>query len=290
VAFGTLRFLDYARNDVTLISAAGLGEDDAAGGGLKDAGDGHLLDGIDKATPAFNDYHGAVVQECDALAGLFSFLNDVDAQLLAGEDHGFEGVGEFIDVEDAYALELGDTVQVEICGEDVGFELFGEVYKLGIHLSAINVFGLEDLDGKLALATETGEDFQAAAASGAAERVVGVGDVAKLIEDKSRDDESAADEAGLGDIGDAAVDDGAGVDEDPSVGPAGKRRSPGFSTGGGGEASKLTLALEAQGKAYGAEDAAEREGEDPAKPAIDLEEGNRGQSGDGEAGDEANSA
>ncbi len=56
------------------------------------------------------------------------------------------------------------------------------------------------------------QDVEAAAAAVALERVGRVGDELQLLQHELRDDERAVDEAGLADVGDAAVDDDAGVE------------------------------------------------------------------------------
>src|SRR5581483_5534484 len=56
------------------------------------------------------------------------------------------------------------------------------------------------------------EDVEAAPAAVALQRVAGVGHELELLEHELRDDERAVDEAGLADVGDAAVDDHARVE------------------------------------------------------------------------------
>ena len=57
------------------------------------------------------------------------------------------------------------------------------------------------------------QDVEAAAAAVALQRVGGVGDELQLLQHELRDDERAVEEAGLADVGDAAVDDHAGVED-----------------------------------------------------------------------------
>ena len=57
------------------------------------------------------------------------------------------------------------------------------------------------------------QDVEAAAAAVALQRVGGVGDELQLLQHELRDDERAVEEAGLADVGDAAVDDDAGVED-----------------------------------------------------------------------------
>ena len=83
---------------------------------------------------------------------------------------------------------------------------------------------LDDLDRRAGLLLHPGQDLQAAPAAVAAQRVGAVGDVLELVEDEARHDQRAVDEPGLDDLGDPAVDDRAGVDDDPRLArPAGSR-------------------------------------------------------------------
>src|SRR5262249_35262450 len=61
------------------------------------------------------------------------------------------------------------------------------------------------------------EHVEAASAAGTAQTVGGVGDVLELLQNKPRHHEGAKDKAGLRDVGDAAINDGAGVHEDSVV-------------------------------------------------------------------------
>ena len=58
------------------------------------------------------------------------------------------------------------------------------------------------------------QDVEAAAAAVALQRIGRVGDELQLLQHELRNDQRAVEEAGLADVGDAAVDDDAGV-EDP---------------------------------------------------------------------------
>ena len=57
------------------------------------------------------------------------------------------------------------------------------------------------------------QNVETAAAAVAPEGVGRVGDQLKLLEDELRDDERAIDEAGFTDVGDAAVDDDARIED-----------------------------------------------------------------------------
>ena len=68
------------------------------------------MGGVDVALSALDHHHGAIVQVGHALAQFLAFLNNVDPHFLAWENDGLQGVGQFVHVQDLYALELGDPV------------------------------------------------------------------------------------------------------------------------------------------------------------------------------------
>jgi hypothetical protein len=55
------------------------------------------------------------------------------------------------------------------------------------------------------------QDFQAASAALAFQRIGGIGNKLELVQNELRDDYGSVEKLGVGDIGDAAVDDHAGV-------------------------------------------------------------------------------
>ena len=61
---------------------------------------------------------------------------------------------------------------------------------------------------------EPGQDLEAAPAAGPPLRVRAVGDPLQLVQDEMRDQQAVVQEAGVDDVGDPAVDDGAGVHDD----------------------------------------------------------------------------
>ena len=74
------------------------------------------------------------------------------------------------------------------------------------------------------------QDVEPAAAAVAFQRVGGIGDELQLLQHELRDDERAVEKAGLADVGDAAVDDDAGVEDAVALlrpGVAEERREPG---------------------------------------------------------------
>ena len=95
--------------------------------------------------------------------------------------------------------------------------------QLGVDLGDVGDVVLDDLDRRPRLLLHPVEDLEAAPAAVAAQRVRAVGDVLELVEDEPRDDERAVDEARFDDLGDPAVDDRAGVDDDVRIADAAAR-------------------------------------------------------------------
>ena len=169
------------------------------------------------ACAALDDDHRPVIEEADTLARLLALLDDPDVELLAGQDRGFDRVGQRVDVHDPDALELGDAVEVEVVGQDHPAAPDGERDQLGIDLGDIGDVVLDDLDRRPRFLLHPVEDLETSAAAVAAQRVRAVGDVLELIEHEARDDERAVDEARFDDLGDPAVDDRAGIDHDVRI-------------------------------------------------------------------------
>ena len=180
----------------------------------QDAGDRDVEVLVDVAHPAFDDDHRPVVEEAHALTRLLAFLDDADAQLLAGQHRRLHGVGERVDVHHPDALQLGDAVQVEIVREDHPAPGTRERDELGIDLGLGRDGVLDDLDRRARFLLHPVEDLEAPAAAVASEGVRAVGDVLQLIEHEARHDQRAIDEARFDDLGDPPVDDRRGVDDD----------------------------------------------------------------------------
>src|SRR3972149_4076690 len=147
------------------------------------------------AAPAFDHNHRTVVKEANALSQLLSFLDDADGHLFAGQDYRLHGVGQLVDVEDLYAFQFGHAVQVEVVGEDGAAVGGRQADQLAVHVGAVGVVDLHDLDGDVDLFLEPRQHLQAPAAAVAAQRVRRVGDVAQLVEDEAGGYQHALDEA-----------------------------------------------------------------------------------------------
>src|SRR5258708_17082089 len=190
-----------------------LAKDHFSGSGLQDGchRDVHVL--ADQLARIVHHHHGAVVEIGDALVVLLAFFQDEDAHGLAGKHDGLEGVGQFVDVEHFHALELGDFVEVEIVGDDLAF----------IHLRQFDQFEVDCADGGKIVFDDLhvdGDDLlhalqhvKTAASTITFERVGGVRDQLQLAQHELRNDQDAIEEAGVGNVRNAAVNDDAGIED-----------------------------------------------------------------------------
>src|SRR5436190_3761834 len=179
---------------------------------LQHAGDDDVDVLADHPARVVDDHHRPVVQVGDPLVVFLAFLQDEDLHELAGEDDRLERVGELVDVEDVDAAELGHLVQVEVVGDDLSLERAPELDQLQVDLAHFGKVDVGDGDVDAGHLLDLLEDVEAAAAAVALQRVGGIGDQLQLLEHELRDHERAVEKAGLAHVGDAAVDDDAGVE------------------------------------------------------------------------------
>src|SRR5439155_22754311 len=108
--------------------------DHAAGYRLQDTRDRHLDLGVDRLRAALDHRPRPVVEVADALAGILARLDHPHAQVLAGEQGRLHRVGQRVHVEYAYALQVGDAVQVQVVGEHGATVALRQRDQLRVHL------------------------------------------------------------------------------------------------------------------------------------------------------------
>ena len=168
---------------------------------------------INEAAGTVNDHHGAVIEIGDALCGLLAFAENEHAHGLAGEHGWFHGVGEFVDVKNGDALHARNLVEVEIICDDFGVTLTGEFDELKVDGRDGGEIFLENAEIEPGHFLQALKNFESAASALALERVGGIGNELELVEDKARDAEGAVEEMCFANVGDAAVDERAGVEQ-----------------------------------------------------------------------------
>src|SRR5437764_5925697 len=192
-------------------------KDHAPGDGLQHACDHHVDLLVDGPCAILDHDHGAVVEITHAPARLFAHLNDLDPHLFAGQDHGFDGVRQFVHVQHAHALQLRHLVEVIVVGNDGRVQLACDLHQLAVdlvHVVHVVRIDVHYVDRRLRFLAHPVEHIQAPTSTVAAQRIGRVGNVAQLVEHKARDHHFAHDEARGADVGDAAIDDRARIDQD----------------------------------------------------------------------------
>ncbi len=156
-------------------------------------------------------HHRPVVQIPYALIELLALLQDEHDHLLAGQHHGLESIGQVVDVQHFHMMQVGHLVQVEVVGHHLGFPLLGQFQQLQVHLADRREIIRHNLHLDLLVRLHPLQHVESAAAALPLRAVGRVGDHLQFAEHKLRNDEHAIDKPGLGDIGDAAVDDDARI-------------------------------------------------------------------------------
>ena len=188
-------------------------EDHFTSGGLQDAGDGDVDGSGDHFFGVIDHHHGAVVKIGDALVVLFALLQDKDAHGFAGENDGLEGVGKIVDVEDLHAVELGNLIQIEVVGHDFAAVDLGEFDQLHVDFGNVGEVVFEDPHVQLGHLLNALEDVESTAPAVSFEGVGGIGNHLQFTQDELRNDQGSVEEAGFDDVGDASVDDHAGIED-----------------------------------------------------------------------------
>src|SRR5581483_3525146 len=189
-----------------------LAEDHLPSRRLQNRRNGDVYSFADHLACIVDHYHRAVVEIRDSLVVLFAFLQDEDPHALAGQHDRFERIGQFVYVQDFDALQLGNLVEVEIVGDDLPLIELGQFNQLEVHFADGGKVVFDDLHLQGRYFLQALQDVQTAAAAIPLERVGGVSHQLQLPQHKLRDHQRAVEKARLGNIGDAAVNDHAGIE------------------------------------------------------------------------------
>lgn len=184
----------------------------AGGGEYRVDGDGDGL--VEEVSCVGDDDHGAIGEVADGLTGIFARFEEFDGEGIAWDGVGIEGFGEGVEVKPFDIMEFGDLCEVVVGGEDLGFKGLGEEDELGIDLLAIADGRLIDAEVDMVHGADAVEGIEPFASACLAIGIGGIGDGLEFVEDESGDDDAVAEESALADAGEAAIDEGGGIDED----------------------------------------------------------------------------
>src|SRR5207248_3825739 len=156
-------------------------------------------------------HHSAVVEIRHTLVVLFAFLQDEDFHDLARQHDWLQRVGQLIDVQHLNALKLRDFVQVEIVSDDLGFVSFGKLDQLHVYFADAREIVFYNLHGERGNLLDALQDIETSPAAIALQRISGISHELQLAQHKLRKHNDAVEEAGFSDVGDATVNDDAGI-------------------------------------------------------------------------------
>src|SRR5712664_601026 len=123
-----------------------LSEDHLACRGLQNAGDRNV-DGVrNHFFGVVHYHHGAVVEVGHALVEFLALFENEHSHDLARQYDRLHCVGQLVDVQDHYAVQLRDLVQVEIVRHDLTVVDLGQLDQLHIHFADVGKVVLHDLD------------------------------------------------------------------------------------------------------------------------------------------------
>ena len=194
-----------------------VGEDDDASAGLEQALDLDFDVLTDRSVTVVDDNHGAVGQVADALAFIFAFTDDAKGKDFAGQKDDAHGLGHFVEVDVVDALEFGELAEVVVVGEKFCAEVARKADEFAVDFGLVREIAVVDFDFVGRVFLDAAEDFKATTSAGAFDRIFGVGDLLQFFEDEAGDDDDAFEEVRLDEVGDAAVNDDAGIEQEEIV-------------------------------------------------------------------------
>src|SRR5262249_14899171 len=194
-----LRLRRHARLDIPT-------EDHLACGRLQHARH-HDVDGLaDHLARVVDHHHRAVVEIGHTLVVFLAFLQDEHLHDLAWQHDRLQRICQLINVQDFHALELGDLVEIEIVGDDLGLIDLRQFDQLEIYFSDIGEIVFHDLHVHRGHLLDPLQNIQPPTTAITLETIRRISHELKLPQHKLWHHYHAIQKSGLGDIGDAAID------------------------------------------------------------------------------------
>jgi len=195
-----------------------FGEDDDASAGLEEALDLDFDVLADCGLAVVDDDHGAVGQIADALPLVFAFADDAEGKHFAGQQDDAHGLGHFVKVDVVDALELGEFAEVVVVGEKFRAKVARETDEFAVDFGFVREIAIVNFDFVGGVFLDAAENLKAAASAGAFDGIFGIGDLLEFFQDEAGHNNDAFEEIGFDEVGNAAVDDDAGIEQEEVVG------------------------------------------------------------------------
>jgi hypothetical protein len=213
VVFSAVRLVMFGAGGGGVHAVVEFAENHLAGRGLKHAGDGDI-DGLrDHLLGVVHHHHGAIVEIGDALVVLLALFQNEHAHGLPGQHDGLERVSQLVDVQHFNAVKLRYLIQIEIVGDHFAIEDLGQLNQLHVHFAHVRKILFYNLHVEMRHFLHPLQNVQPAAAAVALHGIGRIGHQLQLAQHELRNHQHAIEKAGLGDIGDAPIDDHAGIED-----------------------------------------------------------------------------
>src|ERR1019366_1122991 len=194
-----------------------VGKDDDARAGLELALDLHFDLLAHRAMGVVDHHHRAIGQIANALAFVLAFADDAQGDRFARQEDDPERFGQVVQVDVIDLLQLGDIAPVVVVGIELGTQVTRQAHQLRINFRFFREVAIVDLDFIARVALDAIEHLQTAAAPGALNGVVGIGDLLELLQHKAWHDDQPLDKIRLDQVGNAAIHDDAGIEQQEIV-------------------------------------------------------------------------
>ena len=168
---------------------------------------------IDEPASIVDHHHRSVVEIGHPLVELLALFQDEYAHALARQNDRLEGVCQFVDVQHLYALQLRELVEVEVVSDDLGIDVLSKLNQLQIHFLEARIIGFKNPHVEARHFLDLLQNVQSPPAAVPFQTVRRVGHELQLPKHELRNHQHSVHEPRRGYVGDAAVDDHAGVEE-----------------------------------------------------------------------------
>src|SRR5215204_4227698 len=188
-------------------------EDHLPGRGLQHARHDHVDGLADHLARIIHDDHRPVVEIGDALVVFLPFLEDEYLHDLARQHDRLERIGELVDIQHLDAAQLRNFVQVEIVGDDLALQRTRQLDQLQIDFAHVREVHVGDGDFHARHLLDLLQNIEPAPSAIALHRIRRIRHELQLFQNELRDHDGSVHETGFADVGDAAVDDDARVED-----------------------------------------------------------------------------
>src|ERR1700722_13793663 len=179
--------------------------------GLQDRGDRNVDGLTNHFARVVDNHHSAVIQIGNALVVFLAFFQYEHLHNLARQHDRLQGICQFVDVQHRDTLQLRYFIEIEIVGDDLAFVELSQFNQFQIDFADCGKIIFHDLNLYRSDLLQALQNVEAAASTIAFERIGRIGYQLQFTQNELRRHDYAIEKAGLGDVGNAAINNYAGI-------------------------------------------------------------------------------